>query len=133
MALAFSASILVSIGFAPLTTCSYYRPNRCNGKIDPYSVTDGDTIKAWITRNTNLNTTTMWKVTIQCSADSWRDHAAAFKAIAARYATTALSSKKMKGDERRIMEYELENVNDAEEFIESCMTLSGFTGTFEAL
>jgi hypothetical protein len=75
----------------------------------------------------------MWKVTIQCSADSWRDHAAAFKDIAARYASTPLSSKKMKGDERRIMEYELENVNDAEEFIESCMTLNGFTGTFEAL
>jgi hypothetical protein len=75
----------------------------------------------------------MWKVTIQCSAESWRDHATAFKAIAARYPSTPLSSKKMKGDERRIMEYELENVNDAEEFIESCMTLSGFTGEFEAL
>jgi hypothetical protein len=75
----------------------------------------------------------MWKVTIQCSAESWRDHATAFKAIAARYPSTPLSSKKMKGDERRIMEYELENVNDAEEFIESCMTLGGFTGEFEAL
>jgi hypothetical protein len=75
----------------------------------------------------------MWKVIIQCSAESWREHAEAFKAIAAQYSSTPLSSKKMKGDERRIMEYELENVNDAEEFIERCTTLSGFTGTFEAL
>lgn len=75
----------------------------------------------------------MWKVTIQCSAESWGNHAVAFKAIAAQYAATTLSSKKMKGDERRIMEYELENVNDAEEFIERSMALSGFIGTFEAL
>lgn len=75
----------------------------------------------------------MWKVTIECSADSWRDHGTAFKAIADEYCSTPLSSKKMKGDSRRIMEYELEDVSDAEEFIESCMTLSGFTATFEAL
>ena len=75
----------------------------------------------------------MWKVTIQCSAESWRQQAEAFKAIAAQYSSTPLSSKKMKGDERRIMEYELENVNDVEEFIERCTALGGFTGTFEAL
>jgi hypothetical protein len=75
----------------------------------------------------------MWKVTIQCSAESWSEHAEAFKAIAAQYSSTPLSSKKMKGDERRIMEYELENVDDAEEFIERCTALHGFTGTFEAL
>jgi hypothetical protein len=75
----------------------------------------------------------MWKVTIQCSAESWGEHSTGFKAIVAQYTNTPLSSKKMKGDARRIMEFELENVNDAEEFIEKSMTLNGFMGTFEAL
>lgn len=75
----------------------------------------------------------MWRVIIQCSAASWRDHAAEFKAIAEQYPTTLLASKKMKDDERRIMEYQLEDVNDVEEFIEACMRLDGFTATFEAL
>jgi hypothetical protein len=75
----------------------------------------------------------MWKVTIQCSAEGWRNHAAEFKAIALKYAGIPLSSKKMQGDERRIMEYQLENVSDAEEFIETCATFSGFMGTFESL
>ncbi len=75
----------------------------------------------------------MWRVIIQCSAESWRNHAEAFKAIAAKYSSTPLASKKMKGDERRIMEYQIENVGDAEEFIEECHTLEGFTATFESL
>jgi hypothetical protein len=31
------------------------------------------------------------------------------------------------------MEYQLENVNDTEEFVEECMTLDGFTAMFESL
>ena len=75
----------------------------------------------------------MWRVIIQCSAESWRNHATDFKTIAAKYPATSLASKKMKDDERRIMEYQLENVNDVEEFIEECLTLNGFTATFESL
>lgn len=75
----------------------------------------------------------MWRVIIQCSAEGWRNHATAFNAIAAKYSDTPIASKKMKDDERRIMEYQIENVNDAEEFVEECMTLDGFTATFESL
>jgi len=39
----------------------------------------------------------------------------------------------MKGDGQRIMEYQLENVNDAEEFMEECLTIDGFTASFESL
>ncbi len=74
----------------------------------------------------------MWRVMIQCSAESWSKHAPAFKAIAASYASTPLASKKMKEDERRIMEYQIEDLGAAEEFIEACMALDGFTATFEA-
>jgi hypothetical protein len=75
----------------------------------------------------------MWRVTIECSAEDWRVQGAAFKDMAAKYPGTLLSSKKMYGDERRIMEYQIENVSDAEEFTEECMTLSGFTALFESL
>ena len=75
----------------------------------------------------------MWRVIIQCSAESWRTHAEAFKAIAAKYPAAPLASKKMKDDDRRIMEYQLEAVDDAEEFMEECLTLDGFTATFESL
>jgi hypothetical protein len=75
----------------------------------------------------------MWRINIQCSAESWRNHATEFKTIAAQYSDTPLASKKMKEDERRIMEYQVENISDAEEFIEACTALSGFTATFEAL
>lgn len=75
----------------------------------------------------------MWRVIIQCSAESWSKHATAFKAIAAKYSNTPLASKKMKDDERRIMEYQIESVSDAEEFMEECMALDGFTASFEAL
>lgn len=75
----------------------------------------------------------MWRVTIQCSAESWTLHSKAFKAIADKYPGTPLSSKKMKGDGQRIMEYQLENVNDAEDFMEECLTLDGFTASFESL
>ncbi|HEY9644611.1 MAG TPA: hypothetical protein V6C57_29210 [Coleofasciculaceae cyanobacterium] len=75
----------------------------------------------------------MWRAIIQCSAEAWRNHASAFKAIAAKYPATPLSSKKMKGDERRIMEYQLDTVSDTEDFLEECLTLEGFSATFESL
>lgn len=75
----------------------------------------------------------MWRVIIQCSAESWRNGATAFNEIVAKYPATPKVSQKMGGDERRIMEYHLENVSDTEEFMEECITLNGFTATFEAL
>jgi hypothetical protein len=75
----------------------------------------------------------MWRVIIQCSAESWHNDATNFKAIVAKYPVTILASKKMKSDESRIMEYQLENVSDVEELIEECTTLNGFSATFEAL
>jgi len=75
----------------------------------------------------------MWRVIIQCSAESWRNHATEFNAIAAKYSGIPIASKKMKEDDRRIMEYQIETVNDAEEFVEESMTLNGFTASFEAL
>ena len=81
----------------------------------------------------NSQLPTMWRITINCSADDWRISGTAFKDLAAKYPTTLLSSKKMHGDERRIMEYQIENVSDAEDFTEECMTLVGFTAIFESL
>ncbi|MEG4517735.1 MULTISPECIES: hypothetical protein [unclassified Microcoleus] len=75
----------------------------------------------------------MWLITISCSAESWDTHSKVFKAIAAKYPVTPLSSKKMKGDGQRIMEYQVEDVNDVEEFMEECLTLDGFTAAFESL
>ncbi len=75
----------------------------------------------------------MWQVTIQCSENSWRVHGADFKAIAAKYPSTLLSSRKMPGDERRVMSYQIEDVNDAEEFTDECLTLDGFMAMFESL
>jgi hypothetical protein len=75
----------------------------------------------------------MWRVTINCSAEDWRISGTAFKDIAAKYPATLLSSKKMHGDERRIMEYQIENVSDAEEFTDECMTLPQFVAIFESL
>ncbi len=75
----------------------------------------------------------MWRVLIHCSAEAWTEHSAAFKAIAARYPGEPGITRKMKGDQRRIMEYKLEDVSDAEEFAELCTALSGFTATFESM
>ena len=74
----------------------------------------------------------MWKVTIQCSAESWKELSTTFKSIVEQYPLELLSSKKMKGDETRLMEYHIENVSEAEDFIAECMSLKGFTGTFES-
>jgi hypothetical protein len=75
----------------------------------------------------------MWRVTIQCSDDSWRIHGKTFKAIAEKYPVTLLSSKQMPGGGLRIMSYQLEDVNDAEEFTDECQSLEGFTALFESL
>jgi hypothetical protein len=75
----------------------------------------------------------MWRITINCSADDWRISGTAFKDLVAKYPATLLSSKKMHGDERRIMEYQIENVSDAEEFTDECMTLPRFVAIFESL
>ena len=75
----------------------------------------------------------MWRVTINCSADDWGIHGKAFKDLIAKYPATLLSSKKMHGDERRIMEYQLEQVSDAEDLTEECTTIAGFTAVFESL
>lgn len=75
----------------------------------------------------------MWRIIIQCSAESWRNHAKDFEAIASQYPATPLSSKKMKDDERRLLEYRVENVGDAEDLVEACAALPGFSATFESL
>ena len=75
----------------------------------------------------------MWCVTIQCSDDDWRIHGKAFKLLAEQYPVTLLSSKKMPSDDRRIMSYQIEDVNDAEEFTEASMKLDGFMAIFESL
>jgi hypothetical protein len=75
----------------------------------------------------------MWRVTIQCSDDSWRVQGAAFKLIADKYPATLLSSKKMPGDDRRIMSYQIEDVSDAEAFAEECSGMDGLMAVFESL
>ena len=75
----------------------------------------------------------MWRVIIHCSAESWRKHATDFNAIAAKYPATPIASKKMKDDERRIMEFQVDSVSEAEDFVNDCMLLDGFLATFESL
>ena len=75
----------------------------------------------------------MWRVIVHCSAESWRIYAKDFNAIVAQYGAVSLSSRKMKDDERRIMEFRIEAVDDAEEFQDKCKALDGFTAEFESL
>ena len=75
----------------------------------------------------------MWRVKIDCSDEDWGINSKIFKDIAAKYPGTLLSSKKMYGDDRRIMEYQIEDVSDADEFTEECSTIPGFTAMFESL
>lgn len=74
----------------------------------------------------------MWRVLINCSAEGWERYKLEFRAIADRYPEVSISTKKMKDDERRIMECQMEDVDDAETFVRDCMALEGFTATFEA-
>jgi hypothetical protein len=75
----------------------------------------------------------MWLVTITCSAEAWQHHSAEFLAIAAKYPGTPVSSKKMNADGTRIMQYQLEDVGDAESFGEECAALPDFRAIFESL
>lgn len=75
----------------------------------------------------------MWLVTITCSAEAWKLHSAQFLAIASKYAGMPVSSKKMKADGDRIMQYKVEEVGDAEAFEEECAALPDFTAMFESL
>jgi hypothetical protein len=75
----------------------------------------------------------MWRITINCSAEDWRIQGTAFKELAKKYPATLISSKKMHGDDRRIMEYQIEDVNDADEFTDECLKLDGFAAVFESL
>lgn len=74
----------------------------------------------------------MWLVTITCSADSWKRHAADFKGMADKYQGSCISDKKMP-DGKRLMEYKIEDVEDAEAFQAECQSLAGFTAQFESL
>lgn len=75
----------------------------------------------------------MWRVVISCSAEDWDLNGVAFKEMALKYGGTVISSKKMKDDGRRIMEYKIEDVSDAEDFVLECIGLSGFGAFFESL
>jgi hypothetical protein len=74
----------------------------------------------------------MWKVIIYCSADAWQKQATVFREIADQYPGKLLASRKLKGDERREMEYEFEDANDAESLMQEAMTIEGFTAIFES-
>lgn len=74
----------------------------------------------------------MWLVTIACSPDAWKSYGADFKAMADKYQGTCVSSKKMP-DGKRFLEYKIEDVGDAEAFVDSCQNLEGFTAIFESL
>jgi hypothetical protein len=75
----------------------------------------------------------MWLVSITCSADAWKHHAAEFLALAEKYPSNCVSSKKMPEDGKRIMAYHVEEVGDAEAFQEECQQLAGFKAIFESL
>lgn len=74
----------------------------------------------------------MWLVTINCSEDSWRNQAAAFNAIAIKYPAPTPITKKMP-DGHRVMEYQIEDISDAEALEEECQQLEGFRAQFEAM
>ncbi|HEY9871890.1 MAG TPA: hypothetical protein V6D12_00525 [Candidatus Obscuribacterales bacterium] len=74
----------------------------------------------------------MWLVIITCTADAWRSHATEFLALAEKYPSTCLSSKKTP-DGKRFMEYKIEDVGDAEAFEQECQNFDGFTARFESL
>ena len=74
----------------------------------------------------------MWLVTITCSDDAWKLYSAGFLAMADKYQGTCISSKKTP-DGKRLMEYKIEDVGDAEAFQDECQNLEGFTAQFESL
>ena len=74
----------------------------------------------------------MWLVTITCSTDAWKRYGTSFLAMADKYQGTCVSSKKTP-DDKRFMEYKIEDVGDAEAFQNECQNLEGFTAQFESL
>ena len=74
----------------------------------------------------------MWRVTITCSGDAWKQSGIDFKSMADKYQADCISSKKMPNG-TRIMEYKVEDVSNAESFQEDCASLAGFTAEFESL
>lgn len=74
----------------------------------------------------------MWLVIITCSGDAWKRHATDFLALADKYPSTCVSSKKTP-DDKRFMEYQIEDVGDAEAFQDECQNLDGFSARFESL
>jgi N-acetylglutamate synthase-like GNAT family acetyltransferase len=75
----------------------------------------------------------MWLVSIFCSAESWRTDAKAFNALLTNYSAKTLTTKKMREDESRIMQFQFEDVSEAEAFIDACAALNGFQGLFESM
>lgn len=74
----------------------------------------------------------MWLVTITCSTDAWKRLSTDFLAMADKYQGTCVSSKKTP-DDKRFMEYKIEDVGDAEAFESECQNLEGFTAQLESL
>ena len=74
----------------------------------------------------------MWLVIITCSGDAWKRYGTDFLALAGKYPSTIVSSKKTP-DGKRFMEYQIEDVGDAEDFEQECQNLDGFTARFESL
>jgi hypothetical protein len=83
--------------------------------------------------NEKIERIKMWLVSIFCSAEGWRLQAKAFNALLANYPAKALTTKKMRDDESRIMQFQFEDVSEAEAFIDDCAQLEGFSGQFEAM
>jgi len=74
----------------------------------------------------------MWRVSITCSGDAWKQNGSNFKNIADKYQGDCITSKKMP-DGARIMEYKIEDVSDAESFQDDCAKFPGFSAQFESL
>jgi hypothetical protein len=74
----------------------------------------------------------MWRVSITCSGDAWKQNASNFKNLADKYQSDCITSKKMP-DGTRVMEYKIEDVSDAESFQDDCANFPGFTARFESL
>jgi len=74
----------------------------------------------------------MWQVNITCSGEAWKIYSTEFKALADKYRGDCITSKKMPNGQR-IMLYKVEDVSDAEAFVEECQKFSGFTADFESL
>ncbi len=74
----------------------------------------------------------MWLVTVNCSTDAWKQWSTSFLALVNKYQGTCVSSKKTP-DDKRSMEYKIEDVVDAEALTDECQNLEGFTAQFESL